>query len=125
MNLTSSGMPGGTFKSVSDDGAEAANLVNGTSTWGWNNLNTDGGMVSGLESSTWSIDLLINSFSGLGNGFAFVTGPSATGSGDISLDITAGDTITITATEVPAPAAVFCLLLGLAGLAMRRTPSTG
>ncbi len=115
MDMTSSGMPLGTTVSVNDEESPSATFVNGTNTWEWNKANTDGGMVSGLESSTWSIDLTINSYTHLENGFGFVST-----SGKFGLTgLVAGETLTITA-SVPAPATGLRLILGLAGLAARK-----
>ena len=118
MNLTTSGMPGSTTVSVSDDGPETGDLINGTETWGWNDKNTDGAMVSGLENQTWDIALTFNSYTGLGSGFAFVDGPSPTGTAIIDgLDLPSGSGVLhIRAIEVPAPATGILFILGLAGL---------
>lgn len=117
MNLTSAGMPGGAFVSVSDDMTETATMINGTEIWNWNNANSDGGMVSGLEGSTWVIDLDINSFSGLGD-FWFLTGPSSSSPTRIRLD--EGLTIRITATTVPEPGTLALFGIGLAALGFMR-----
>ncbi len=119
MNITSSGIPGSAFIGASDDGSETGTLINGTETWAWNKNNSDGGMISGLESSTWTIELVLNSFSGLSNGFAFVDGPSSTGSSDISLALDPGSTLTITA-RVPEPSIIALFAAGLFGLGFAR-----
>ncbi len=119
MSLTSSGMPGSAFVSVADEEAPAGSFINGSDLWAWNSANTDGGMISGLQNQTWSIDLFFNNFTGLSNGFAFVDGPSPLGASDIDLAISIGSTLTISAVEVPAPVTSGLLLLGL-GLLVRR-----
>ena len=120
MNLTTSGMPAGTFVSVEDDPPEVGvDLVNGTEGWGWNAFNTDGGMVSGLEGTTWIIDIVFNSFAGLENGFFFLTGPDPLNPTKIALDIEAGSTLRIIASEVPEPGTLLLLSLGLLALCTR------
>lgn len=45
MNLTTGGMPVGSTVSVEDDDGDVGpgdDLINGTTTWGWNKFNTDG-----------------------------------------------------------------------------------
>lgn len=118
IQLTSAGFPGVTV-SVADEESPSGTFINGTDSWNWNSSNTDGGMISGLEGQTWSIDITVDAFTGL-NGFGFVDGPSAAGSSTIALALAAGDTLTITATEVPAPVALFVMLAGLAGLGFSR-----
>ena len=119
MRVTSSGMPGSASVSVSDDASETGTLINGAENWGWNNANSDGAMISGLEASTWTIDLLLRDFSGLGSGFAFVDGPSSNGSSDIALALNIGDTLTITA-RVPEPSIIALFAAGLFGLGFAR-----
>ena len=58
MNLTTAGMPAEPATSISaeeDPGnmvGGPGGLINGTETWSWNDHNTDGAMVSGLENLT-------------------------------------------------------------------------
>ena len=122
MDMSSSGMPGTAFVSVSDEESPSGTFINGNDTWLWFTTNTDGGMISGLENLTWAIDLTLNSFTGLSNGFAFVNGPSPTGTSyiNLALDNSGTSTLTITATEVPEPVTLALMGLGLAGLGFGR-----
>jgi hypothetical protein len=114
MNLTTAGMPGAAFISVEDDDGDIlGGLINGVETWGWNQFNTDGAMVSGLENLTWTITLDINSFSGLDE-FFYMDGPDSMTPTPLELDPDA--TIILRARRVPEPASVALLGLGLVAL---------
>ncbi|MCB1741719.1 MAG: PEP-CTERM sorting domain-containing protein [Gammaproteobacteria bacterium] len=121
INMTTSGFPTGASVTLSDDGGETTTLINGTESFSWNGFNTDGAVIGGLEGLLWTIDITLNSFAGLGNGFVFVNGPGASGS-FLSLALSAGDTLTISAAQmpVPEPAPLALVALVFAGLALRR-----
>jgi hypothetical protein len=118
MNLNTSGMPGTAFISDEDDpGDVTGGLIDGNETWGWNRFNTDGAVVSGLEDSTWIIEIDFNSWSGVDGGFFFLTGPSPTDPTAIAFD--PEETLVIIA-KVPEPTSLVLLALGLLGLGARR-----
>lgn len=125
MDLTTSGMPGSAFQSVEDDDGDLGpmELINHNATWGWNEFNTDGAMVSGLQNQTWEIDIQLNNFTGLQGGFFFMDGPNSTTPTALNL----GDEgelleipIIIRAKRMPEPMTLGLFAIGLAALGVAR-----
>jgi hypothetical protein len=128
VTLATSGMPGTTYVSVEDDGADVvpSNIINGTENWTWIACCTDGAMVSGLEDSTWTIAIDLLSSTGI-NDWLFLDGPDATNPTQIALDMSG--TLYITATSVPEPEVFVLLSLGIVAMgfshAQRRRKMNG
>ncbi|MGD8590854.1 MAG: hypothetical protein PVG22_18680 [Chromatiales bacterium] len=117
--LTTGGMPVTSFVSVEDDNGDIVptNLINGTESWNWIACCTDGGMVSGLENSSWTITIDLLSSTGI-NDWYFLDGPDSLTPSQIMLDMNSTLIIKSAIASVSEPNILALLGLGLIGLVL-------
>ena len=119
--FTLSGLPSGWSWAIQDDNGDIGGTTDTTPTWAWDDYNTDGGVISGLEGASWAIDWLVtgnaSNFVGITNWYFLSAGD---GKYDNAFSLSAGDTLTVSAHPTPEPSTMVLLGISIAAFGLFR-----